>query len=74
MKPMTNVEDLPPNTHVMVPLGDVLHRGIIVKPTKDHSLGKGMIRVKFTPSVPIEPSGSIDYMTRPARNVTLGWF
>jgi hypothetical protein len=44
-----------------------------VKPTEDHSHGEGMIRVKFTPPVSIEPSGSIDYMTCPASNVTLGW-
>jgi hypothetical protein len=57
----------------MAPLRDVLHRGIVVKPAED-SFGKGMIRVKFTPPVPIEPSGSIDYMTCPASNVTVGWF
>jgi hypothetical protein len=67
-------KSLPINTRVMAPLGDVLHRGIVVNPTEDQSLGKGMIRVKFTPPVPIEPSGSIDYMTCPASNVTLGWF
>jgi hypothetical protein len=52
----------------MAPLGDV------AEPQADHPKGEGMIYVKFTPPVTIEPSGSIHHITCPAGNVTLGWF
>jgi hypothetical protein len=62
------------NTQVMAPLGDVLYRGIVVEPDGAHSLGKGMVRIQFTPPIAIEPSGTIDYITCPAKDVTRGWF
>jgi hypothetical protein len=69
-----DAKNLPINTRVMAPLGDVLHRGVIAEPQTDHPRREGMICVKFTPPVTIEPSGSIDYITCPVSNVTLGWF
>jgi hypothetical protein len=62
------------NTPVMAPLGDVLRRGVIVEAQEDHPKSEGMVRVKFTPPVTIEPSGSIDYITCPVDRVTPGWF
>ena len=72
---MDNTRDhLPVNTQVMAPLGDVLYRGIVVEPEDGHSQGKGMVRIQFTPPIAIEPSGSIDYITCPVKDVTPGWF
>jgi hypothetical protein len=71
---MADIKDLPISTRVMAPLGDVLHRGIVVEPLEDHPKGDEMICIEFTPPVTIEPSGSIDYITCPAGYVTLGWF
>jgi hypothetical protein len=72
---MANVEDLPINTRVMVPLGDVLHRGIVAEPLADHPQGEDMIYVQFTPPVKImKPYDSINYITCPASSVTLGWW
>jgi len=72
---MNNQNHLPPNTRVMAPLGDVLHRGIIVEPRAEHPPDEGMVCVKFTPLVKtMKPYDSIDYVTCPANRVTLGWF
>ncbi len=72
---MANIEDLAINTRVMVPLGDVLHNGIIVDPPADHPQGEGMICVKFTPPVKtMKPYDSIDYIPCTASSVTLGWW
>ena len=72
---MADFKELTANTRVMAPLGDVLHRGIVVKPHADDPLGEDMICVEFTP--PVETTGpynSIDYISCPASSVTLGWF
>jgi hypothetical protein len=58
----------------MAPLGDVLYRGIVVEPEEGNALGEGMVRVQFTPPIAIEPSGTIDYITCPAIDVTMGWW
>jgi hypothetical protein len=72
---MSVVRELPMNTRVMAPLGDVLHRGIIAEPQADHPQDEGMICVEFTPPVKtVKPYGSIDYITCPADRVTPGWF
>jgi hypothetical protein len=65
--------DIPTDTRVMAPMGDVLHRGIVVEPEGDAQ--PGMVRVKFMPPVKtMEPFNSIDYVTCPVDRVTLGWF
>ena len=72
---MDDIKDLPVNTRVMAPLGDVLHRGVIAQPRANQRGGEGMICVKFTPPVKtMKPYDSIDYITCPADRVTLGWF
>jgi hypothetical protein len=72
---MDDIKDILINTRVMAPLGDVLHRGIVVEPRADHPLGEGMICVEFTPPVTTtRPYNSIDFITCPASSVTLGWF
>jgi hypothetical protein len=72
---MDDTKDLSINTRVMAPLGDVLHRGIVVEPRADHPEGKGIVCVEFTPPVTtIKPYSSIDYIICPANRVTLGWF
>jgi hypothetical protein len=72
---MANIEDLPPNTHVMVPLGDVLHKGVITEPRADHPVGEGMICVELTPPVKtLKPYDSIDFITCAASSVMLGWW
>jgi hypothetical protein len=68
------MQAIPINTRVMAPLGDVLHRGVVVQPQEGDALDNGIVRVEFTPPVPIEPSGSIIYITCPAKDVTPGWF
>jgi hypothetical protein len=71
---MDDISDLPTNTRVMAPVGDVLHRGIIAEPRADHPLGEGIVCVEFTPPVKaVKPYDSIDYITCPANRVTLGW-
>ena len=72
---MADFKELPANTRVMAPLGDILHRGIVVEADADNPLTEGMICVEFTP--PVETTGpynSIDYISCPASSVTLGWF
>jgi hypothetical protein len=65
--------DIPTNSRVMAPLGDVLHPGIVV--VSEGDARPGMVRVKFTPPVTtVEPFNSIDYVTCPVDRVTLGWF
>jgi hypothetical protein len=72
---MHDIKDLPMNTRVMAPLGDVLHRGIVAAPRADHPLSEGMICVAFTlPVTTMKPYASIDYITCPANRVTPGWF
>ena len=71
---MNHARKLPINTRVMAPLGDVLHRGIVVESRSDEPLAEGMICIAFTPSVTtIEPYSSIDFITCPLSRVTLGW-
>jgi hypothetical protein len=65
---------IPLRTRVMAPLGDVLHRGIVVQARDEDALSDGMVCVEFTPPIPIEPAGSIIYITCPTKDVTLGWF
>jgi hypothetical protein len=72
---VANIAELTINARVMAPLGDVLHRGIIVELQADHPGGEGMICVAFTPPVKtITPFDSIDAVTCPASSVTLGWW
>ena len=71
---MEKAAPLPHGALVMAPLGDVLYRGIVVEPRADHASRAGLICVQFTPPVAIEPSGSINYITWPASDVTQGWF
>lgn len=49
-----NFRDLTTNIRVMAPLGDQMHRGIIVEPPADRSRRNGTICVKFTPPVRTE--------------------
>jgi hypothetical protein len=58
----------------MAPLGDVLYRGIVVEPEEGNAQGEGMVRVRFTPPIAIEPSGTINYIICPANDVTIGWW
>jgi len=72
---MNDASEIPINTQVMAPLGDVLHRGVVVEPREDQPLAEGMVCVAFTPPVTTtEPYLSIDLITCPASRVTLGWF
>jgi hypothetical protein len=65
--------DIPINTRVMAPLGDILHPGVVVEP--DGEAQPGMVRVKLTPPVmAASPFRSFDFVTCPADRVTLGWF
>lgn len=71
---MNDNETLTINARVMAPLGVVLYRGIAVEPRADNPVGEGMVCVKLTPPVTTaKPYDSIDYITRPADRVTLGW-
>ena len=68
-------DGIPLDTHVMAPLGDVLHRGIVVAQRSGLAPGAGMIRVEFAPPVQAEKQlDSIDCVVCPASRVTLGWF
>jgi hypothetical protein len=70
---MDDAGKIPIDTRVMAPLGDVLHRGIVVAPKEP--LAAGMVCVAFTPPVTMaEPYSSIDFITGPAKRLTLGWF
>jgi hypothetical protein len=71
---MEKADSLPLGTPVMAFLGDVLYRGVIAEPREDHATREGMVCVRFIPPVPIEPSGSINYITCPASDLTPGWF
>jgi hypothetical protein len=71
---MNDAGKIPPNRPVMAPLGDVLHRGVVVATPSDQSLAEGMIYIAFTPPVTTRaPYSSIDFITCPASRVTLGW-
>jgi hypothetical protein len=73
-KSMRDRKDLPNNTRVMAPLGDVLYPGIVVEPLADHPLDEGMIRIEFTPPVKtVPPYDSIVFITCPVDRVTVGW-
>jgi hypothetical protein len=72
---MNDGRKIPINTHVMAPLGDILHRGIVVAPRADQPLAEGIVCVALTPPVTTaEPYRSIDFITCPANRLTLGWF
>jgi hypothetical protein len=68
---MEKADTMPVCARVMAPLRDVLCPGVVVEPVEDQTLG--MIRIQFTPPITIEPAGSIDYITCPASDVTVGW-
>jgi hypothetical protein len=71
---MIDAGKVPRNTRVMAPLGDVLHRGVVVEAPADQPLAEGMIYIAFTPPVTtMAPYSSIDFITCPASRVTLGW-
>ncbi len=66
---MANIEDLPPNTRVMVPLMGVLHKGVIAEAPADHPLAEGMVYVAFIPPIKtIKPYNSTDCITCAASN------
>jgi hypothetical protein len=71
---MQHAKEIPADTQVMAPLRDVLYRGVVVGPREDHPRGNGMVCVKFTPPIAMEPSGSINYITCPIGDITIGWF
>jgi hypothetical protein len=72
---MDDIKDLPVNTRIMAPLGDVLYRGIIAELPAAEPRKDAMICVKFTPPVKtMKPYDSIDYIICPIDRVTLGWF
>jgi hypothetical protein len=69
-----NFKDLTTNIRVIAPLGDQMHRGIIVEPPEDHPRRNGTICVKFTPPVRAgEPYIEIIHITCEADGVELGW-
>jgi hypothetical protein len=45
---MNDAGKIPLNTRVMAPLGDVLHRGVVVQPAADQALEEGMVCIAFT--------------------------
>jgi hypothetical protein len=72
---MDDIKNLPVNTRVMAPIGDVLYRGIIAVPRADEPQRDGTICVKLAPPVnTMKPYDTIDYITCPTDRVTLGWF
>jgi hypothetical protein len=72
---MDDARNIPINTQVMAPLGDVLHRGVVVEAPGDQPLAEGMICIAFTPPVTTkEPYSSIEFITCPVSRLTLGWF
>jgi hypothetical protein len=71
---MAIIEDLP-NTRVMAPLGNVLHKGIVAAARADQPLDEGMVCIEFIPPVKaMPPYASIDYMTCAVSSVMLGWW
>jgi hypothetical protein len=44
------------NARVMAPLGDVLHRGVVVEAAADQPLAEGMICIAFTPPATTSPA------------------
>jgi len=69
-----NFEDLTTNIRVMAPLGDQMHRGIIVERPADHPRPEGTICVKFTPPIrAAEPYTEVTHITCEADCVELGW-
>jgi hypothetical protein len=66
--------NLTTNIRVMAPLGEGMHRGIIVEPPEDHPRRSGTICVKFTPPVKVgEPFTEVTHLTCEADCVELGW-
>jgi hypothetical protein len=69
-----NFADLTKDIRVMAPLGDQMHRGIVVEPPADHPWRTGMICVKFTPPVKAtEADTVVTYVTCDVERVELGW-
>jgi hypothetical protein len=69
-----NFKDLTTNIRVKAPLGDRMHRGVIVESPEDHPRRNGMIRVKFTPPIIAgEPYTEITHLTCEADCVEVGW-
>jgi hypothetical protein len=71
---MADFTDLTTNIRVMAPLGDQMHRGIIVEPPADHPRREGMIYVEFTP--PVKAMGSytmVTHITCETDCIELGW-
>jgi hypothetical protein len=69
-----NFKDLTKNTRVVAPLGDQMHRGIIVEPPDDHPQRNCMIGAKFTPPVRAgKPNTAVTHITFEADCVALGW-
>jgi hypothetical protein len=60
---------------MMAPLGDVLHRGVVVDAPADQTLAEGMIYTAFTPPVTkMAPDSSNEFHSLPGESrVTLGW-
>jgi hypothetical protein len=69
-----NFKDLTTNIRVMAPLGDQMHKGIIVEPPPDHPRREGTVCVEFTPPVnAVEPYDLITHITCEVDCVELGW-
>jgi hypothetical protein len=51
---------------MMAPLGDVLHRGVVVDAPADQTLAEGMIYMAFTPPVTkMAPDSSSEFHSLP---------
>ncbi len=58
----------------MVPIGDVLHPGVIAEPRPHEPRGEGVVCVQLTPPMKAEPPfQSSDYVRCPADRITVGW-
>jgi hypothetical protein len=71
---MANIKDLSIKTRVLAPLGDAMHKGVIVKPPADHPCGTdNMVCVQFTPPVPDDRDSSIffSYLSCDARRLEI---
>jgi hypothetical protein len=69
-----NFADLTRNIRVMAPLGDQMHRGIVVEPSDDRPRRNGMVCVKFSPPIEVTEAGTeVTHVTCEIDCVELGW-
>ena len=60
---------------VMAPIGEVLHRGVVVEPPADQHLTDGFVCVQFRPPVAAaEPFTAIESVICPLSRLAPGWF